>query len=489
MTNKKMLSTLLAAILLATVSCGGTPSGGNETTPSAATDSGTTTEETAAPDPLSSLRKEDFGGRAYTMLGVSDSSMSALAPNELNATELNGDIVNDTVYNRNRKIEDIYNVKITAETKPSGEIVSLVKSSVLAGDCPYDLVWPQMSGGSTLATSGVLANFYDFKDIDLTAEWWNQRATEQLTVNGKCYLQLNYIPYTGMLFTHCMFYNHRLAEKYLTESMYDLVRNGKWTIDKFLEVTENATQDINGDSKYDENDNYGFMASFGSVGIFTYSCDQDMVSVSKDGEVKIEIYTEKMQDIVEKVNKLCYEGNRSYVKPVAKEPDIAKMFANGQSLFYAGFLSDALLYFRDMKDDYGMLPFPKYDENQEHYYTSVSGGTGMLGIPLTVADPDFTGLITEALAIESYNSVRPAIYETVMENKLLRDEDSVEMYETLLDGIRVEFAVVYHSSNSDIPFTLWNLTEKKSTDLASYINSRGPKALKAYQKIVDAWYE
>ena len=116
MTNKKMLSALLAAILLATVSCGGTSSGGNETTPSAATDSGTTTEETAAPDPLSSLRKEDFGGRAYTMLGVSDSSMSALAPNELNATELNGDIVNDTVYNRNRKIEDIYNVKITAET-------------------------------------------------------------------------------------------------------------------------------------------------------------------------------------------------------------------------------------------------------------------------------------------------------------------------------------------------------------------------------------
>ena len=361
MTNKKMLSALLAAILLATVSCGGTSSGGNETTTSAATDSDTTTEETAAPDPLSSLRKEDFGGHAYTMLGVSDSSMSALAPNELNATDLNGDIVNDTVYNRNRKIEDIYNVKITAETKPSGEIVSLVKSSVLAGDCPYDLVWPSMSGGSTLATSGVLANFYDFKDIDLTAEWWNQRATEQLTVNGQCYLQLNYIPYTGMLFTHCMFYNHRLAEKYLNESMYDLVRDGKWTIDKFLEVTENATQDVNGDSVYDENDNYGFMASFGSVGIFTYSCDQDMVSVSKDGEVKIEIYTEKMQDIVEKVNKLCYEGNRSYVKGVDKEAAIAKMFANGQSLFYAGFLSDALLYFRDMKDDYGMLPFPKYD--------------------------------------------------------------------------------------------------------------------------------
>ena len=113
----------------------------------------------------------------------------------------------------------------------------------------------------------------------------------------------------------------------------------------------------------------------------------------------------------------------------------------------------------------------------------------MLGIPLTVPDPDFTGLITEALAIESYNSVRPAIYETVMEDKLLRDEESVEMYETLLDGVKVEFAVVYHSSNSDIPFTLWNLTMSNSTDLASYIDSRSPNALDAYQKIVDEWYK
>lgn len=487
MQSKKFISALLLVSLLAAVSCGQSNSGDTKQTSAQTGD--TTTVETTAPDPLSQLRKEDFGGRSYTMIGVSDSSMSALAPNELDATEVNGDLVNDTVYNRNRKIEDIYNIVISAESRPGGELVTLVKNSVLAGDCPYDLVWAAMNGASNLAISGSLANLYDFKDIDLDAAWWNQRATESLTVNGQCYLQLNYIPYTGMLFTHCMYYNKNIAEDYLDEDIYELVRSGKWTIDKFLEVTENATQDVNGDTIYDEKDNYGFMASFGSVGIFTYSCDQDMVSVSKDGKVSIDIYTEKMQDVVEKVNALCYQNNRSFTRNVDKEADIAKMFANGQSLFYAGFLSDAMLYFRDMNDDFGLLPFPKYDEAQEHYYTSVSGGTGMLGIPLTVPDPDFTGLITEALAIESYNSVRPAIYETVMEDKLLRDEESVEMYETLLDGIKVEFAVIYHSSNSDIPFTLWNLTQSKSTDLASYINSRSPNALNAYQKIVDEWYK
>lgn len=140
MQTKRTVSILLLAALLATVSCGSSGTAESDGTTSGSESTTETTVETTAPDPLSSLRKEDFGGRTYTMLGTSDSSMSALAPNELNATELDGDIINDTVYNRNRKIEDLYNIKITAETKPGGEIVSLVKSSVLAGDCPYDLV-------------------------------------------------------------------------------------------------------------------------------------------------------------------------------------------------------------------------------------------------------------------------------------------------------------------------------------------------------------
>ena len=232
MQSKKFISALLLVSLLAAVSCGQSNSGDTKQT-TAQTDD-TTTVETTAPDPLSQLRKEDFGGRTYTMIGVSDSSMSALAPNELNATEVNGDLVNDTVYNRNRKIEDIYNIVITADSRPGGEVVSLVKNSVLAGDCPYDLVWAAMNGASNLAVSGSLANLYDFKDIDLNAAWWNQRATESLTVNGQCYLQLNYIPYSGMLFTHCMYYNKNLAEDYLKDDVYELVRSGKWTIDKFL---------------------------------------------------------------------------------------------------------------------------------------------------------------------------------------------------------------------------------------------------------------
>ena len=486
---KKATVCMLLAALMLSCACGSSDSGDEVTTTNNSESSESQTEETTEADPLGSLRKVDFGGETYTIIARSDGSMSQLAGIELAVDEPNGELINDTIFNRNLKIEELYNCNIEVVTMPSSEVKSAVTSSVLAGDGAYNLVWTDMNSSSVMVASDTYANFYDFDDIDLTQKWWNQNATESLTVNGQCYLQLNYIPYSGMLFTHCIYYNKRLTDVYCDEDLYGLVRDGKWTLDKFLEITANGTADLNGDTVYDENDQYGFIASFGSTGIFTYSCDQDMVSVTDDGVAQIDIVTDKMQTIVEKVNQLCYQDNRAYVNDTSYEPDMAKMFGNGQGVFYAGFLSDAMLYLRDMKDDYGLLPFPKFDEEQEHYYTSVSGGTGMLGIPKVVADPEFTGLITEALAIESYNTVRPAVFETVMENKLLRDEDSVEMYETLLDGIKIEFAVVYHGQNSYVPFTLWNLTQKNSTDLASYASTYFKSAQASYQKYVDLWYD
>ena len=85
MQTKRTVSILLLAALLATVSCGSSGTAESDGTTSGSESTTETTVETTAPDPLSSLRKEDFGGRTYTMLGTSDSSMSALAPNELNA--------------------------------------------------------------------------------------------------------------------------------------------------------------------------------------------------------------------------------------------------------------------------------------------------------------------------------------------------------------------------------------------------------------------
>ena len=163
------------------------------------------------------------------------------------------------------------------------------------------------------------------------------------------------------------------------------------------------------------------------------------------------------------------------------------MFSNGQSLFYSGFLADPLSYFRDMKDDFALLPLPKYDENQDSYYTTISGGNGMLGIPVNVRDRDMTGLVTEALAIESYQNIRPAVLETVMIGKLLRDDESIDIFDMIISGIKVDFAFLY--TGKGYGRTLRDLLMKQSTDLSSYYAEREAAAIDYYNEVIQSYLE
>ena len=56
-----------------------------------------------------------------------------------------------------------------------------------------------------------------------------------------------------------MFYNQKLADEYKLPDLYELVRSGSWTLPKYFEITKNVTTDLNGDTKFDDNDRYAFV--------------------------------------------------------------------------------------------------------------------------------------------------------------------------------------------------------------------------------------
>ena len=103
--------------------------------------------------------------------------------------------------------------------------------------------------------------------------------------------------------------------------------------------------------------------------------------------------------------------------------------------------------------------------SQENYITTVTGGTGFSAYPKYVTDPEKVGTVTEALAIESLNYIYPAIYETVFNDKLLRDDESKEMFDILMNGLEIDFGRTFkHADYSDL---IGNLVAKGSTDLSS----------------------
>ena len=77
------------------------------------------------------------------------------------------------------------------------------------------------------------------------------------------------------------------------------------------------------------------------------------------------------------------------------------LFAVGRAMMVPATFDGAMSDFRDNKNPFGVLPYPKYDEAQTNYYTMSDGAHALLSVPVTVKDAEFTGIITEALCAES----------------------------------------------------------------------------------------
>lgn len=102
-----------------------------------------------------------------------------------------------------------------------------------------------------------------------------------------------------------------------------------------------------------------------------------------------------------------------------------EIFTSGRSLFHNATLQYIERY-RKLELDFGILPNPKFSEDSEDYYHYVHPLGTVYEIPLyNGAMPDSTGIISEALAFESYELLRPAFYEINVKSKYLRDDEWV----------------------------------------------------------------
>ena len=428
---------------------------------------------------------QDFGGNEYTMTAPVNTSFVNyiyMAPEELT-----GEPINDAFYNRNLLIGERFNVAISEQLIKESDYYTTVQKNIQAGDAVSDLVFPQVNGGSALAVGGFLLNLNGFPVVDLTMPWWNQNSRQNLMVEDRLYFTQNDIPTTSVVMeNHILFFNENIAEENGLPNLYDMVREGTWTLDVMLELMNGIGQDLDGDGAMKGGtDLFGFTGSFGSTEVFLPGVNQYIIQPDDNGSPKYVLMSEKMVSVVEKLYAMAYESNEALVGPINLEADFAQYFIEGLSLFYSGFVFDCDI-FRDMEDSFGILPPPKYDTAQKDYNTKVRAPNMLVGIPTTVPESeyDFVGSVTEALACESYLTVRGIVYETVLKNKYLRNVDSEEMLDLVTRNIGIDLGYVYAPWN--LRFPVWQILEKKSKDFASFYASNEKNAIAELEKAIEA---
>ena len=423
----RRLSTLLLAFLtICSTACGSVSTEEDITgTTTADTTSGgdsTVTDELAPPE----LPEEDYDGYEFRILTCIE-GWRVYNNENLVVEEENGEILNDAIYTRNIKIEDRFNINLTQITT-TDDINNEVKQVVMAGDDAYDLVAAtyQMTIGTEY-----LVDYMTLDYINLDKPWWNHNYIEANSVNGKLCSAVNSIMITHMDSVLGMFYNKQLAEENQLPDLYELVRSGDWTLGKFFEITKDVSRDINGDSVFDDNDLYSFVGLDGILRLgsgvkleYAVKDENDYPTLNLEDE-KLLLDIDQLRNYAQLYTNDIYDPRTDKNSGGDGDKAVFRMFTNDQAMFLVHGVGSAQM-FRDMKSNFGVIPTPKLDESQENYFISPDM-TKRLIIPVTASDIDRTSIIIEALAYEGYTYLRPLYYETMLQSKYLRDEESIEM--------------------------------------------------------------
>jgi len=284
-----------------------------------------------------------------------------------------------------------------------------------------------------------------------------------------------------------MFFNKNLAAAYDMGNLYEAVINGEWTFDYFVELTKDIYIDQDGSGDKSDGDFYGFAQSHAwqiGVSAWLWAFDNPTVKKDEDGVPQIAVKTDKINNIVNSLYDYLFNSNGVHYRRDNEAGQGMDLFLAKQAIFAMGNVgSPTGEGLRNFEDEYGMLPLPKWDENQQNYYTMASGEHTCLAVPKTVKDTEFVGIVMEALSAESYKQVIPTLYEIALKTRYLRDNESKDVLDILINGRMYDFGYIYGGFQG-FGFMLGAMFEKGNNNFESYYQSKYGNARIHYKKIV-----
>ena len=475
---KKFIALILAAVMLICVFAACTETGpgpGNETgNPSDDTGKKPVSDD----EVITSVAKQDYKGTSFTFLTISNLDRFTdeifVDPDDIPE----GDVILTGVYRRNDYVSKYLNVKIEAfpSTDAYGEALTLINS----GDTSIDVYNLYKHGCIQVLTAGFGRNWMDLS-IDYNNPWWNKSAFDNLSIEGKLYLMSGSVLISEIDDTIAMVYNKSLYNDFsLNDNIYELVTNNSWTLDKFIEIVSKCSKDVDGDGKYEiGNDVLGYIADPNSMAMnWPFACGFVKSKIT-DGVYEAYVPTSKITTMLEKLEKL-FDSNAASEE---EELDPCLNYFRNDKAFVCAIVLRNLETFRNMDSDYGVLPYPKFDESQKKYITHVGGASPIMIIPMqNCNDDDRLSNILGALCEASYRITRPAYYENALKQKGTRDDESIEILDLILDTRTYDLAYL---SAKGVAWTVGGLVAAKSSKFQRTWASKGARTINEIQEMID----
>ncbi len=434
------------------------------------------------------LDDHDYEGRKFRVVCMNYAENNYVIPEE---NRNKGDLILDAKFERTEKVKNRFNVDF--EIVYSGgyqEIDDFVSKSVLSATDEFDLMEGMVFSMGGLVVKDLFLNWYDIDHIDFSKPWWFESNATELTYNDKAIVAISHLS-GAVTSPTCFFFNKEMAKAYDLGNLYDVVLDGDWTWDYFSELIKDIYVDDGNDTR-DENDTYGLAQGVGTrINSYLWAFDNPVVKKNADGVPEIAILTDKIDSIVNAIYDLCFNTNGVYCDSRAGSSGYAgydtEMFYAQRSIFLQASLGDATgEKMRNFEPEYGILPLPKWDKNQAQYKSWAGGSHTAFAVPKTVKDTEFVGRIVEALSAESWKTVTPTLYEIALKTRYLRDNESKEIMDIIIENTQFDFGTVYDNFKG-FSLVIENLMRPQNKNFRSYYATKQSNAKAQLKKVIKAF--
>lgn len=454
---------LLASLMLvSTVACGNaaddtattTAANGDSTTAAASGEAAGDPAQTEAPTvDANGFHLDDlpdtlnYNGETFTFLTWED-----VEHEEFFVESQTGDVVNDAMYTRNQIVEERLNITFDeVSTKGNSDnnanFNTYIQTDNLSGAHEFQLICGYSLSVTSAAVNGYL---YDLLDdsceyLNFDQPWWPSTLLDQATINNKLRFASGDISMNMLYMMYVCYVNTDILEAHKLEDPAQLVLDGKWTYDKFIEMCAGVYEDLNGNGLKDVGDKYGYMSSGIHVDPWFYGSGAVMALQDANGELKIaeSFQSEKVINGIDKINSLLWDSDDGiYTDNVKHQTE----FRDEHLLFMT---DRARVSFKVLAANenchYTIVPCPKYDVEQETYSTVMGNPFTLYAIPIDSVDPTMASAVMECFASESYRNTTPAVFEITLKLKYAQDEVTGQMYDIIRDTVSFDIGRIFSS--------------------------------------------
>lgn len=475
---KKQLSTAMALFILAgtLASCGG--AGGTAEVSTAETD--TSAEESTAHAEDGYKFPTRYEEKTFRILNYEDvfSQHAKISPE----TE-DGDVLNDIQYRCVSTLEDRTGVILEETNRGYETYCSEVRTMLTAGEDAYDVIYVNMNDMYPLASEGLLTNLMENDSVSLSEDWWLHENNDLCELDGKLYSAEGYAQLMVVDATNIMMFNEDIANDLSLEMPYKTVSDGKWTLDVFAEYMKAGMAiNLGPDTPDDQNRwNFDQPGNGAALSGFISSAGEPFIEI-KDGKLALTAGSERFYNVCGKIAKIM--SDNSSAMHYKELYGVCIQFNKAKALFAYGEIS-VTQQLREADFTFSVLPNPKYDENQSRYYSRKSWPSAGVSIPVTAPDAEMSGTLADALNYLSKEIVWPVYRGLVLEQKNLRNEESIEMLDIILNSGMPELATIYGVGTGALDSIASKLL-KGDTGIASVIDSKKSGIEKTIEKVNNA---